>query len=179
MNRNDRPVWNEIRKWLITIIEIALIVGVVWAVIVGIQGISFAEGDYAKGYVICQPGDYVNARISPSRKSESVGRYESADVVWLDGETKNGFALCVNAMKETDDVWVYTGYIVFDEPKWLNGQTAIVSSTGRLAARRNCCGEVRKWLTNGTEMQVFWWSDDWCVTNYGFVKTQYIDLVGE
>ena len=169
----------EIRKWVITLIEILVIAAVIYGIVVGSQSIGFSEGVYAKGYIICQPGDYVNVRWSPKVAHNECGQLIAGDEILLDGETKNGFALCDDAISETGTAWVYTGYIVFDEPKNLHGQTAIVSSNYRLAARTSCTGEVRKWLHNGDVVQVFWWSEEWCVTNYGFVKTQYIDLVGE
>jgi len=171
--------FSEIRKWIIALIEILLIVALVYGCVLGYQSLGLAEDQPVQAFVICQPGDYVNARISPSRKSEVVGYLECTDDVWLDGKTNNGFAHCVDATFEVEECWVYTGYIVFDEPEWMDGQTAIVVSNGRLAARKNCTGAVRKWLQNGDEIRVFWWSDEWCVTNYGFVKTQYIDLAGE
>ena len=171
--------FREARKWLITILEILLIAAFIWAVIAGVQSLGLAEDAPVQAYVLCQPGDYVNARLTPSRKSTSEGRFESGDVVWLDGNTNNGFAHCVDTTFEACEVWVYTGYIVFDEPEWRNGQTAIVTSNARLAARRNCSGEVRKWLNTGDEVQVFWLTDEWCVTNYGFIKTFYLELVGE
>ena len=169
----------EIRKLIIAIIEIILIGAIVCGCVIGYRSLGLAEDQPVQAFVICQPGDYVNARISPSRKSQAVGYLETADDIWLDGEIKNGFAHCIDATFEVAECWVHTGYIVFDEPQWMNGQTAIVVSNGRLAARKNCTGSVRKWLHNGDEIQVFWLSEEWCVTNYGFVRTEYIDLAGE
>lgn len=169
----------DARKWIVTLLELLLIIAIIIAIVAGYKSLGFAEEAYAKAYILCQPGDYINARYSASRKSEAVGRLESGDVIWLDGKTKNGYAHYVDCHFETCDCWVYTGYIVFDEPVWKGGQKAVVASSGRLAARKNCTGDVRKWLKSGSEVQVFWWSDEWCVTNYGFVKTEYLELVGE
>ena len=171
--------FTEARKWIVTLIEVLLIIAVIYAIVIGYQSLGFAEENLAKAYVLCQPGDYVNARWSPNRKSESVGRLDCGDEIWLDGKTKNGFAHYVDATFEACECWVYTGYIVFDKPVFKGGQVAVVASSGRLAARKNCTGEVRKWLKSGSEVQVFWWSEEWCVTNYGFVKTEYLELVGE
>ena len=135
--------------------------------------------EYVKGYVICQPGDYVYGREKASRKSEQIGYLETGDAIWTDGKSKNGYIHCVNSSFERDECWVYGGYIVFDEPKWMGGAIATVVSNGRLAARKNTTGDVRAWLKNGTEIQVFWYSNEWCVTNRGFVMTEYIELDGE
>ena len=169
----------DLKKLIIVLIEFALMVAVAYALICGLESIAFSEDAPVQAYVVCQPGDYVNARMSPSRKSTSVGRYESCDTVWLDGEEKSGFAHCVDTTFETCECWVYGGYIIYDEPEWMDGRTATVVSNGRLAARRNCTGSVRKWLNNGTEIQVYWLSDEWCVTDEGFVMTEYIELDGE
>ena len=169
----------EVRKWIITLIEILVIVAIIYGFVVGVQSIGFSESIYAKGYIICQPGDYVNVRWSPKVANNKCGRLDAGDEILLDGETKNGFALVADSNFESSDAWVYTGYIVFDKPVKRDGQKAVVSSNYRLAARQNCTGELRKWLYNGDEVQVFWWSEEWCVTNYGFVKSEYLDWIGE
>ena len=139
----------------------------------------FAEDNGIKGYIICQPGDYIYGREKASRSSEAIGMLDTGDVIWTDGKTRNGYLHCINASFERDECWVYGGYVVFDEPKWMGGAVATVVSNGRLAARKNATGDVRAWLKNGTEIQVFWWSEEWCVTNRGFVMTQFIELDGE
>ena len=170
---------NVMKKLLIATIEIILIVGIIAGIIFALESVSFSENIYAKGYIICQPGDYVNVRWSPKVANNKCGRLDAGDEILLDGEIRNGFALCADSTFESSDAWVYLGYIVFDKPVKTDGQKAIVSSNYRLAARQNCTGELRKWLYNGDIVQVFWWSEEWCVTNYGFVKSEYLDLVGE
>ena len=172
----DTEAWKYIR----TLLEIAVIVAVVWTLIAAFSSIGAAEYVTCKAWVICHPGDYVNLRARADRHSQCVGRLDAGDFVELDGTTRNGFARVANLTVDTpNEVWIYTGYLVFDEPVWMNGKTAVVASNKQLAARRNCTGEVRKWLQNGTEVQVFWYSDEWCVTNRGFIMTQWLDLVGE
>ena len=177
MSRLNKETWIEIRKWIVTIIEILLIVAAIYGAITLINSVSLADGG-AKAYIICRPGDYVNAREKPDRHSEQAGFFEAGDEVILDGKTSNGFAHLAYPTFEGDS-WVYTGYIVFDKPVWKGGQTAIVNSNANLAVRKCITGEIKKWLKNGQEMQVFWWSEEWCVTNYGFVMTEWIELVGE
>ena len=128
------------------------------------------------GWVICQPGDYVNARINASGRSEIVGRYDAGDMVILDGKRKNGFLHVVDASFEVDECWVCEGYIVYDKPVYIGGDIFTVTSNGRLAARKRIGGQRRKWLNNGDEIRVWYMSDAWCVTDQGFVKTEYIDL---
>ena len=134
------------------------------------------RADTATAWVICQPGDYVNIRENASRKSAAVGRLDPGDAVEITGEGRNGFAEIRDLTLETaGGAWVYAGYIVFDEPEWY-GDEMVVIGTARVAARRNCCGEVRSWLQPGTEVQVFWKTEEWCVTNRGFIRTEYLEV---
>lgn len=171
-NYKDSLWWKVIR----TVLEVLLIAALIYGFFSVISGISAAEN--VKAYILCMPGDYVNAREKPSRKSQVSGYLDPCDEIVLDGETKNGFAHIASPSFETDG-WVYLGYVSLEKPVWKGGQEAIVNCNGRLAARKNMTGDVRKWLKNGTELQVLWWTDEWSVTNYGFVRTEYIELVGE
>ena len=135
---------------------------------------SLAEIDPYEVYVICQPGDYVNVRLNPSRKSEAVGYADSGDYVLTDGKTKNGF-LRVYGIGEMGVGWIHNGYVVEDEPQRVNC-TGIVTSKGKLAARKYIKGKVRKWLHNMDKIKVYWITDDWCVTSEGFVKTEFLDF---
>ena len=47
-----------------------------------------AEEMTITGWVLCQPGDYVNARTGHSRRSQSTGRFETGDPLELDGKTE-------------------------------------------------------------------------------------------
>lgn len=132
-----------------------------------------ADAQTVKCWVICQPGDYVNAREAPSTRSEVVGRLDGGDPIWITGKTKNGFAQ-IDASFEVSTAWVYSGYIVFDEPKYLGGEQYTIRSNGRVAARKRINGDRRAWLVDGSTVKVYWWSAEWCVTDKGFVKTEFI-----
>lgn len=168
---------DEARKWIVTIIQILMILGFFWIISLGFQSIGTAED--ATAYILCKPGDYINARSTAAYGKNVIGRLETGDEIQVDGKTKNGFAHCTNPTFEDDECWVYTGYIVFDKPQWMNGRTATVVSNYKLAERKSMTGTVNRWLKPGTEIQVFWWTEEWCVTNRGFVMTKYIELDGE
>ena len=125
-------------------------------------------------WVICQPGDYINVRMNPSRKSQIVGYADAGDSILVDGTTKNGYVKCYG-IGENGSGWVHNGYVVYDEPKRVTC-TAVVVSRGRLAARKCIKGKVRKWLHNMDELNVFFISEEWCVTNKGFIKTEHLDF---
>ena len=169
----------KIRKALFAIIEFILIVAIVLVIISGLQSLGIADESEIKAYVVCQPGDWVNARTGPSRKSKSLGELRTGDVIWVTGEKENKYYKCDTDQFEQGECWVHSGYIVYDEPEWIGGRTGTVISNQVLMARKNINGEVRLQLKPGTEIQVFWKTDDWCVTSVGFVMTDYLEIYGE
>ena len=169
-----------LRKAVVMVAEIVIIAAILFLAVAVIGGITTgnAESEYSEAYVICQPGDYVNVRIKPMTRSRSVGRYETGDRVTTDGKEKNGFIHIVSASLETSEAWISAGYIVYEEPERID-RKATVTSRARLAARKTIGGKVRKWLKTGDTVTVYWFTDEWCATNKGFIKTQYLDLDGE
>ena len=144
--------------------------------LVGLVLIIFILGSAAAedAWIICQPGDYVNARISASSRSECVGRFDGGDMIQVTGKQKNGFSQ-IDASLEVNVAWVCSGYIVYDEPEFLAGMKMTVQSDGRVAARKRIGGQRRKWLHDGDVVKVYWRSSEWCVTSAGFVKTEFLE----
>lgn len=134
-----------------------------------------ADRTTVTAWVICQPGDYVNARTRATKSSAAVGMYETGDAVELDGKTSNGYAHIVDVGLEVSEAWIHTGYIVFDEPEWVGDEMTVVGN-GRVAARKYAEGPVRTWLKPFSYVQVFWMTEDWAVTNRGFIKTEYLEV---
>lgn len=143
-------------------------------VLIAIAASSLGETDEFEAWVICQPGDYINVRMNPSRKSEIVGYADAGDSILVDGTVRNGY-LRVYDIGEAGIGWIHKGYVVFDEPERVSC-TATVVSRAKLAARKYIKGKVRKWLHNMDKLKVYWISADWTVTNFGFVKTEYLDF---
>jgi len=167
------------RKILKLIAELIIIIAVIMiisAIILMIEGVSVAEAEAEEGYVLCS--DYVNIRSAPSKKGEPIGRFEIGERIWLDGKQKNGFLHCVNLSLENTEGWIHKGYVVWDEPIRVN-QKATVTSKGRLAARKYVGGKRTRWLKPMASVKVYYWSDEWCVTNCGYVQTKYLELEGE
>lgn len=160
-----------LKKVLITLFEIALIALAFILLISALNSCSFAE-DLWEAYVVCQPGDYVNVRLNPSRKSEAVGYADAGDSIIIDGTEKNGYLRCYY-IGEMGVGWIHKGYVVYDKPERVN-ITAKVNCKFRVRARQYIGGKRRAWLKKNDEVKVYWLSDDWCVTNKGFVKTKYL-----
>jgi len=134
-----------------------------------------AKGEVVECWVLCQPDSSVNLREKPKKTSFAFSEAEMCDKFYTDGKVKNGYLHLVNVPAETTEGWISNSYIVYDEPyKPLFNERCIIS-TSRVAARRTIGGKVRIWLHDGDVIKVFAISNEWCVTNQGFVKTQFID----
>ena len=164
-----------LKKTLITLLEIALIALFVYAVITIANSISFAD-ELQEAWVICQPDDYVNVRNRATRKSDSVGRLDCGDSFLTDGKTKNGFVRCYG-IGEAGEGWIHSGYVVYDEPVKVN-RIGYSVSNGKLFARRYIGGKTIHVLHTLDEVKVYWWTEAWCVTDNGFIKSKFIELDG-
>ena len=163
------------KKFLITILEVVLIALAIFGIVTVLNSVAFSE-DLYEMYVICQPDDYVNVRMNPSRKSSVVGYVEAGDRFLTDGRKKNGYIRCYG-IGETGEGWIHCGYVVDDRPERVSG-TAVVVSNGRLAARKCIGGKTRKWLKNMDIVKIYWISDEWAITDKGFVKNNYLEMEG-
>ena len=132
-----------------------------------------AEEQTVRAWIMCQPKDYVNARTGPSTKSDSIGILETGYEFEIDGKTKNGFAHAYVSL-EMDQAWIHSGYIVFSEPRDLGGAKRHIHADGRVACRKRINGERRCWVNDGDVVRVYYQSDEWSITDKGFIKTEYI-----
>ena len=160
-----------------TVAEIVVLAVLIFLAVFLYRSVGFAEatGDVTEAYVLCS--DFVYVRPHPNRKGEPVGRFDAGDTVYLDGKKKNGFMHCVDTHMESDG-WVFAGFIVYDKPIHVN-QRAVIVSKGRLAARKYIKGKRTRWLKPLASLTVYYWSDEWCVTNCGYVQTRFLELEGE
>jgi hypothetical protein len=46
----------------------------------------------------------------------------------------------------------------------------------RIAARKSAGGDIRCWLKSGDEVFVYYRTDEWCVTDRGFIMTKYLEV---
>lgn len=174
----DTEAWKLIK----TAIEIMILVGVIYGAVMLYMSLGFSEAradewdNVTEGYVLC--ADFVYVRPHPNRKGEPLGRYECGWKVYLDGKKKNGFYHIIDTGLESCDGWIYAGYVVYDEPEKIERNATIVSK-GRLRARKYVNGKRTRWLKPLASVYVYWWSDEWCVTNCGYLQTKYLELEGE
>ena len=134
--------------------------------------------DYARGeeyYVLCRPESEVNIREHPKLKSGIVACYFFGDRVVTDGQEVNGFVHVVDINGEVSEGWMYRGLLVEDPPVASPGM-AQVFCDGRVACRKYADGKIQRWLEDGSEVKVYAISEVWCVTEYGYIKTEFLTV---
>jgi hypothetical protein len=133
----------------------------------------FAYGD---GYfIICDPESHVNAHLGAKKASSVVGQFYCGDELDTDGVIKNGFLHLLSSPFENGECWVYAGYVCEYDPVVMKIQTEVIGS-GKVQARRYVNGKRLRWLKPGAKVTVYARADDWCVTNKGYIKTEYLGV---
>lgn len=140
--------------------------------------ISKVNAEGTTCYVFCDPDSFVTIRSEPKRKSVEVGGATFGSELKTDGKICNGYLHVYDLAAEEDEGWISTGYVVYDPPM-ITSYKALVVSNGKLTARKSIGGKMKKMLRPMTEVKVFCESDEWCLTNYGYVMTEYLETVGE
>ena len=121
-------------------------------------------------YVLCQPDSFVYVRQFPKRGAERAGYAELGDELETDGEKRNGF---LRVYGFEGDAWIYAGFVT-EYPVTIETVDGWIESRGRVACRRYINGTRRKWLSDGTEVTIYAYSDEWSITNNGFIQTAYL-----
>jgi len=129
-------------------------------------------------WVMCDPESYVCIREQPRKSSEGFGGATCGSLMETDGKQKNNYIHVIDVPAEETEGWISTQYIVYDEPVRMN-QKALVVSNGKLAARKGINGKVKTWLQPMTEVTILIYSNEWCITNYGYVMTEFLEWVGD
>lgn len=135
---------------------------------------SAAIADDEVYYVICKPGSEVNVRARPEIHSPIAGTKYFGDMVIVDRE-KNGFAHITNLFSEYSDGWIYKGLLTEDKPVEVY-QEAQIMSDGITFARKYCGGKIVHKLKDGTGVMVYAVGKEWCVTNFGYIKTEFLTI---
>lgn len=168
----------------ITAVEILLIAIAIYFIVTICNSIGMAEDldereeEYQIMYAICTKGDRVNVRPFPNTGNDPIGWLEPGDIVYLDGPKKNGFYHCVGINTEAGGGWIYKGYLVEDPPELIN-RTGVIAANDKVHARKCVNGKHTRWLKPGGTVKVSYWSDEWCVTDCGYVMSKFIELDGE
>ena len=127
-------------------------------------------------YVLCdpKPTNRVCVRRFPKKGAEETGYLTCGDKVLTDGKTKNGFVHVIG-ITEDGEGWVHKGYLVEDKPI-IEGCFATVTASGRVMTRRYIGGKKSGWVEVLTDLKVYARSEEWAVTNKGYIRTKYLEV---
>ena len=140
-----------------------------------ISGCFTAVAEDRQVFIFCNPKTSVNVRKSPKKGSPGTGRLDFGDPVMTDGREKNGY-LHVYGVTENGDGWIFAGYVVEDQPVRMEKARATVAATGRVMSRRWVGGKKNGWLEVGDDVKVIGWSEEWAITNKGYIRTKYLEV---
>lgn len=141
-------------------------------VLSAILAVSVAEDEY---FIICNPKTYVCVRKSPKKSAEETGWLDFGDSILTDGVKKNGY-LHVLGITEDGEGWVFAGNVVGDKPQKLKNARANVAATGRVMSYRWINGARNGYVKLGTDVYVYAISDEWAVTDRGYIRTEYLEV---
>ena len=125
-------------------------------------------------WVVCQPDSWVSVRTRPSLGSSVIGRVLDGQKLTADAWTENGWYHITDLPLEESEGWVCMDYLSDQEPTYCDGETWTVEANGRVAVREGMGGQRKMWLVPGQQVEVYMLADEWAVTEYGFVKTEYL-----
>ena len=134
-----------------------------------------AFADEYEVFILCNPKTPVNVREKPKKGGAESGRLDFGDSVWTDGRKRNGY-LHVIGITEAGEGWIFAGYAIDDQPEKLTGARANVAATGRVMSYRWINGKRNGWVDVGTEVTVYAISDEWAVTNKGYIRMKYLEV---
>lgn len=141
------------------------------AVLIFLMGQAAADSYF----ILCRPGSEINVRERPKLKSEAVGCKFFGDMIITDGKEKNGFVHAINLLSETGDGWIYKGLLIREPPTACRGK-AQVFNTSRVACRKYANGKIIGWLADGSEVEVYAVSEEWTVTDHGYIRTEFLTI---
>ena len=134
-----------------------------------------AIADEGRVFILCNPKTPVNVRRNAKKGAEITGRLDFGDWIDTDGKTKNGYLHVLN-ITEYGEGWIFAGYIVEDEPIKMTNARATVAATGRVMTYRWVNGMKNGYIDIGTDVIVLALSDEWAVTDHGYIKTEYLEV---
>lgn len=147
-----------IKRFVVLLVSMVLLVGC-----------AYAEDNV---WALCK--SYVNLRERPSKNATIVGYLDCGDGADTDWEIRGGWLHIIFPAVECGDSWVNLSYMVESKPEKINESFSVVSK-GRVALRKTVDGKRRAWVKNNDTVKVLWVSDEWSLTNRGYIKTEYLE----
>ena len=144
-------------------------------VLTAISACFTAVAEDYKVFIFCNPATSVNVRKTAKKEAEIVGRLDFGDWVETDGKKRNGF-LHIYGIGEYGEGWIFAGYTVCDEPEKEEKAWASIGATGRVMTYRWVNGRKNGWVNVCDQVRVYALSEDWAVTDKGYIKTKYLEV---
>lgn len=135
-----------------------------------------AEGIQEECWVLCEPGSEVNIRETPKMHGTIFGAVPCGTCMWTDRKEKGGFVHVLELPAEVDNGWISTRHIVYDEPRIVGIELAVVAQ-GRVACRKWIDGKIIRWVHDGDRVLVYAMSDEWAVTDHGYIMSRFLEEV--
>lgn len=126
-----------------------------------------------EAWAMCQPDSNVYIRSNPSFNADVVAILEVGDQVETDGK-KDGVWVHAFFTCEAGEGWMHRGYMTYSEPDVYRDGISAETAYKQVNARRCAKGKINRKLKKGTQLTVFVTSDEWSITNLGYIQTRYL-----
>ena len=158
------------KRDVIKVCILAAVLSAVAVMVVSAYGYAFAD----EMYIMCDCESFVNARNTPGKGGEIVGRYECGDVVQTDGRAKNGFIHVIDCSFEQSEAWVKAWYLSEYQPHRVSMTTVV--KRDRTIARNGIGGNAMRRLKAGTAVKILVYTPEWCLTDRGYIRTEFLGV---
>ena len=152
--------------------RVLIIMIIIYAAAIAIILANIANANAEEAYILCKPGSCVNVHSRPKKSSPVTAWVECGQVLELDGEEKNGYVHVTGLASEIPDGWVYSGYIVNEQPV-IETYTAEIWE-GPVLARRCVNGKRKCIMRDGKAVTVYARTHTWAVTDKGFIMCDWL-----
>jgi hypothetical protein len=129
-------------------------------------------------YVICTDS-YVNVREAPSTKAHIGGRMDFGWEVTVTGTARDRSGTDwykVDGITEMGYGYICANYLVPSIPERVD-LDARVNASGRVAVYKRVNGDRKTWVKPGSELKIKIYSDPWCLTSKGWIRTEYLEVI--
>ncbi|MBR2800315.1 MAG: hypothetical protein IKE04_05510 [Oscillospiraceae bacterium] len=154
-----------------------IIIGCVLAVLILVITlvVTNASTERRDAYIMCRPGSEVNVRDSATTHGQLIGHLILGDSINVDREYK-GWVHSKSLSFEQSSGWISADYVVYDYPQAIpEGRTYIVSASGCVAVWKGMTRASRVcWVHPGDKVTVLAISQEWALTDRGYIRTQYL-----
>ena len=126
-------------------------------------------------YAVCNDS-HINVRAKPSTKAEICGYLDFGwDVQVIDSvkDATGNVWYKVEGISEYGYGYVYGSYLIDYMPVVIDKEYK-VNANGRVALYNKINGKRSGWAKNGSVLHVKIWSDEWALTDNGWIRTMYL-----